>query len=240
MHSYEDFLQVIETLRGENGCPWDREQTHASLTQCMLEEAYEVIDGIRLYEETGEDDNLREELGDVLLQVVMHAQIAKEEGRFSMEDVVDGICEKMIHRHPHVFGERTLKDSQQVLEQWEEIKKKEKKEENLRDTLERVAKAYPANIRAAKVQKKAEKAGILLESEPHKIIAGMRKQLEELENCLHGEGQGEETTGELDKKIGELMFSTVLLSGKMGLEAENSLTNATNQFINRCVDITYF
>ena len=165
MYTYEDFLNVIKALRSENGCPWDKEQTHSSLKQCMLEEAYEVVDGIQTYEETGDYKNLREELGDVLLQVVLHSQIASEEGHFTMEDVVDEICEKMIRRHPHVFGEQNEVDtSEKVLEQWEDIKKKEKSEQTLSDTLHRVAKAYPANIRAAKVQKKAAKVGLEFES----------------------------------------------------------------------------
>ena len=125
-YGYEDFLHIIETLRGENGCPWDREQTHMTLRPCMMEEAAEVMAGIRTYDATGDYGNLREELGDVLLQVVMHAQIAKEEGIFTMEDVVDEVAEKMVRRHPHVFGEAHVNGSDQVLENWEEIKKKEK------------------------------------------------------------------------------------------------------------------
>ena len=147
MHTYEEFLEVIKTLRSENGCPWDREQTHESLKQCMLEEAYEVIDGINEYEASGDYKNLREELGDVLLQVVLHARIAEEEGHFTMEDIVDEICEKMIRRHPHVFGSEAAENAAESLTLWEDIKKQEKQEQTLGDTLNRVAKAFPANIR---------------------------------------------------------------------------------------------
>jgi tetrapyrrole methylase family protein/MazG family protein len=125
-YSYEDFLEIIKTLRSENGCPWDREQTHMSLRPCMMEEAAEVMAGIRLYEQTGEYDNLREELGDVLLQVVMHAQIAAEEGRFTIEDVIRGVNDKMIRRHPHVFGDVKVDSLEDQLKLWEEIKAKEK------------------------------------------------------------------------------------------------------------------
>ncbi len=237
MHTYEEFLEVIKTLRGENGCPWDREQTHASLKQCMMEEAYEVMDGIQTYEETGDDKNLKEELGDVLLQVVMHACIAEEEGRFSMEDVVDEICEKMIRRHPHVFGTASAGTSGEVLEQWEEIKKKEKAEETLADTLGRVAKAYPANIRAEKVQKKAGKSGFEFES-MEQVLGKVKEELAELEEEIDkyktGKINGKER---VEEEFGDLMFSMVNLSRFLGVNAENSLTNATNKFINRCVGI---
>lgn len=157
-YTYEDFLHIIETLRGEGGCPWDREQTHMSLRPCMMEEAAEVTAGIRIYEETGNYENLREELGDVLLQVVMHAQIAKEEGLFAMEDVVSEVAEKMVRRHPHVFGNAAAKDSEQVLENWEEIKKKEKEGKSyVKSPLREIPMELPALTRAVKVLKKIDK-----------------------------------------------------------------------------------
>lgn len=125
-YTFEDFKQIIERLRAKDGCPWDREQTHASLKPCMAEEAAEVISAINIYDTTGNSENLAEELGDVLLQVVMHAVIAEEEGIFTMDDVLKGISEKMIRRHPHVFGETEVSGSGEVLKNWDEIKKKEK------------------------------------------------------------------------------------------------------------------
>ena len=236
-HTYEEFLEVIKTLRSENGCPWDREQTHASLKQCMLEEAYEVLDGLESYEETGDYKNLREELGDVLLQVVLHAQIAKEEGRFSMEDIVDEICEKMIRRHPHVFGSSDAKNSKESLKLWEDIKKQEKKEETLADTLHRVAKAFPANIRAEKVQKKAAKSGFEFES-MEQVLGKVKEELAELEEVIEENKRSEnQEKSRLDEEFGDFMFSMINLSRFLGLNAENSLTNATNKFINRCVGI---
>ena len=237
MYTYEDFLNVIKTLRSENGCPWDREQTHASLKQCMLEEAYEVVDGIQTYEETGDYKNLREELGDVLLQVVLHSQIASEEGHFTMQDVVDEICEKMIRRHPHVFGEQKVDTSKKVLEQWEDIKKKEKSEQTLSDTLHRVAKAYPANIRAQKVQKKAAKVGFEFESLAQ-VLGKVKEELTELEEVIAKEGLSkQEKEKRLDEEFGDVLFSMINLSRFLDLNAENSLTNATNKFINRCTGI---
>ena len=126
MTQFENFQQIIARLRAEGGCPWDREQTHVSLKPACIEEAAEVICGINILDQTGDPDNLKEELGDLLLQVVMHAQIAEEEGLFTMDDVIKGVSEKMIRRHPHVFGETAVADSGEVLENWEKIKKQEK------------------------------------------------------------------------------------------------------------------
>ena len=126
MVCFEELVDVIARLRAKDGCPWDREQTHMSLKAPCIEEAAEVICGINILDKTGNAENLKEELGDLLLQVVMHAQIAKEEGLFNIEDVVRGITEKMIRRHPHVFGEATVSDSGDVLRNWEAIKKYEK------------------------------------------------------------------------------------------------------------------
>lgn len=157
-YSYDDFLEIIKTLRSENGCPWDREQTHMSLRPCMMEEAAEVMAGIRIYDQTGDFENLREELGDVLLQVVMHAQIADEEDLFTMEDVVHEVATKMVRRHPHVFGEVKVSSSGQVLENWEEIKKKEKAgKKQVVSPLREIPTELPSLARATKVLKKADK-----------------------------------------------------------------------------------
>ena len=126
MTEFENFKQIIARLRAKDGCPWDREQTHMSLKPACIEEAAEVICGINILDQTGNPDNLKEELGDLLLQVVMHAQIAEEEGLFTMDDVIKGVSEKMIRRHPHVFGETVVADSGEVLENWDKIKKQEK------------------------------------------------------------------------------------------------------------------
>ncbi len=126
MDSFDNFRRIIKRLRAEDGCPWDREQTHGSLKAPVIEEAAEVISGINIYDETGNPENLKEELGDLLLLIVMQAQIAEEEGIFTIDDVISGITEKMIRRHPHVFGDTKVNDSREVLDNWEEIKKLEK------------------------------------------------------------------------------------------------------------------
>lgn len=127
MTKFEEFEHIIAKLRAPDGCPWDREQTHASLKKPCIEEAAEVVCGINILEQTGDPGNLKEELGDLLLQVVMHARIAEEEGYFTMDDVIQGIIDKMVRRHPHVFGDAVADDSGAVLKKWDEIKKQEKK-----------------------------------------------------------------------------------------------------------------
>lgn len=142
MNEFERFRSIIARLRAEDGCPWDKEQTHSSLKAPCIEEAAEVICGINIYEETGNADNLKEELGDLIMQVFLHAQIAEEEGLFTLDDVLKGISDKMIRRHPHVFGEVTVSDSGEVLKNWADIKayekagKKLKEEEYLKPAME--------------------------------------------------------------------------------------------------------
>jgi len=157
-YTFSDFVQIIKALRAEGGCPWDREQTHESLRPCMTEEAAELLASIRIYEKTGNADNMCEELGDILLQVVMHSVIAQEEGLFSVDDVIREVAEKMIRRHPHVFGTAEAENSAQVLENWEEIKKKEKEKRSFQITpLREIPQELPALARACKVIKKVDK-----------------------------------------------------------------------------------
>ncbi len=156
-YTYEDLLHIIRTLRSEDGCPWDRAQTHESLKPCMMEEAAELLASIRIYGQTGDPENMREELGDVLLQVVMHAQIASEEGLFTMADVVDEVSRKMVRRHPHVFGKGSADTPDEVLMNWEEIKKEEKKGMKwITSPLQEIPRELPALARAVKVLKKID------------------------------------------------------------------------------------
>ena len=160
MIKFEELQKVVAALRAPEGCPWDREQTHNSLKSCCIEEAAEVICGINILEKTGNADNLKEELGDLLLQVVMHAQIAEEEGLFTMDDVIEGITQKMIRRHPHVFGEAAVSDSGEVLTQWADIKKREKSGKEWMDQYlpEAFAEAKKLIDRAARRKAESEKS----------------------------------------------------------------------------------
>lgn len=157
-YTYEDFLEIIKALRAPDGCPWDREQTHESLRPCMLEEAYEFLSSVRIWEETGSADNMCEELGDLLLQIVMHAEIADEEGLFTMDDVINEISRKMVRRHPHVFGTVEVSGVSDVLNNWDDIKKKEKEGKTwIESPLKEIPKEQPALTRASKVIKKVNK-----------------------------------------------------------------------------------
>lgn len=221
--TFEEFKNIIAQLRAENGCPWDRKQTHDSLRDCMLEEAYEAVDAI----DNHDTENLKEELGDILLQVYMHAQISSETGEFEVEDVVDGIARKMLHRHPHVFGQAKADTPEAVLENWEAIKKKEKGHQSAKDGLCAVARALPANIRVQKVQKKAAAVGYDFSS-IDEVKSKVYEELHELEEAM---ASGD--VKEIDKEFGDVMFSMVNLARFLDINAENSLTNATEKFINR-------
>ncbi len=226
-YTFEEFMDIIRKLRSEDGCPWDREQTHESLKNCMIEECYETIEAIN----NKDKENLCEELGDVLLQVALHSVIAEEAGEFTVEEVVSEVAEKMIRRHPHVFGDVTVENAEGVLRNWDEIKKTEKNKGNVAEELQRVPKALPANIRAEKIQRKASKAGLDFEGVPQ-VLNKVQEELEELSEAIE---IGDKS--KIDEEFGDLMFSIVNLSRFLQLNAENSLTNATNKFINRFVDV---
>lgn len=225
--TFEEFMGIIRKLRSEDGCPWDREQTHESLKNCLLEECYETIEAIN----NKDNENLCEELGDVLLQVALHSVIAEEAGEFTVEAVVSEVAEKMIRRHPHVFGDVTVENAEGVIRNWDEIKKTEKNKGNVAQELQRVPKALPANIRAEKIQRKAAKAGLDFEGVPQ-VLNKVQEELKELSEAIE---IGDKS--KIDEEFGDLMFSIVNLSRFLQLNAENSLTNATNKFINRFVDV---
>lgn len=226
-YDFQDFIEIIRKLRGKDGCPWDRKQTHESLRNCLIDECYEAVEAI----DNGDKENLCEELGDVLLQVLMHSVIAQEGGEFTLDDVIDGISRKMVRRHPHVFGSEKAETAEQVLHNWDEIKKREKGENTVSEGLERVPRALPANIRAEQVQKKAAKAGMDFTG-VEQVIDKIYEEMEELKEALQ---KGTET--DIQEEFGDLMFSAVNLSRFLQLNAENSLTNATDKFINRFVDV---
>lgn len=224
-YNFQDLEEIISRLRAEDGCPWDREQTHSSLKKCMIEEAYEVVEGIDRYERDGDYLNLREELGDVLLQVVMHSQIAKEEGIFTMEDVTHEISEKMVRRHPHVFGNKVINNAKEVINSWEDIKKSEKSKKNELDTLRVIPRAFPPLIRASKVLKKAEELYHVREKEAE-IINSMSHAIEELryEN-------NEESNLQSKKLIGELMLDITKLAKRHNVDTDDALNDAIERYI---------
>lgn len=213
---------IVHRLRAPGGCPWDREQTHESLIPHVLEEAYEVVDAIR----SGDPDLLCEELGDLLLQPVLHAEIAAETGRFDLDLMADRLSEKLIRRHPHVFGEAAVADSGEVLTQWDAIKRQEKgtqKEGHLHGT----GAGLPALMRAQKLQKKAARIGFdWPDAAP--VFAKIREEAEELEQAV---ASGER--GAVEDEIGDLLFSVVNLARKLGVESEAALAAANEKFTRR-------
>ncbi len=222
-YTFEEFMNIIRKLRMPEGCPWDKEQTHESLRPCILEEAYEVVDSI----DNQDISNLKEELGDVLLQIAMHSVIGEEKGEFTIGDVITDVAQKMIRRHPHVFGSISVEDSQEVLNNWEEIKRQEKEEVTHTQGMKRIPKALPANIRAAKVQKKAAKTGFDF-PDCEQALGKVYEELEELVDAIKTKDNCK-----VEEEYGDLMFSLINLSRFLEINAENSLTNATNKFINR-------
>lgn len=220
-YGVKDLEAIVSILRAPGGCPWDREQTHASLRRGLMEESCEVIEAIN--EES--PAHLQEELGDVLLQVVFHADIEKDAGRFDLEDVADGICKKLIFRHPHVFGDVSVSGTDEVLSNWEELKRKEKSQETYTDTLNAVAKSLPALWRAEKVQKKAKNAGFDW-GECSPAVDKLSEELEELKEAM---AQGTN----VHEELGDLLFAAVNVSRFVGADPEETLNAATEKFISR-------
>ncbi len=213
--------EIVARLRAPDGCPWDKEQTHASLRGALIEECYEVIDAI----ERGDDANLREELGDLLLHVVMHAQMAVERSAFTLEEVVAEICEKMIRRHPHVFGDKMANDSAAVLRQWEEIKRTEKG--GTAGVLDSLPASMPALLRAQNAQKKAGRVGFdWPDVEP--VFEKMQEEIAEVRQAIEsGNARA------VENEVGDILFTAVNLARKLHVDAETSLSAATNRFIKR-------
>lgn len=220
-YGIQDLIEIVRILRAPGGCPWDAEQTHESIRRNFLEEAYEVAEAI----DEGSAEHLQEELGDVLLQVVFHAGIEQDAGRFDLDAVADGICKKLIYRHPHVFGDMAVSGSGDVLRNWEALKRKEKGQDSVTDSLDAVARSLPALWRAEKVQKKAAKAGF----DWPDVSGALDKLSEEVEELREAVAQG----GNIQEELGDVLFSAVNVSRFVKDDPEDALTAATDKFIAR-------
>jgi len=222
-YDFMDLLDIMDKLRGEEGCPWDKEQTHTSLKKYLIEESYEVIEAI----DNKDVDMLIEELGDVLLQVIFHSQIGKEEGFFEIKDVIQSICDKMINRHPHVFSDLEINNSNEVLENWDKIKSIEQGNKTYTDSIRHIAKTLPALMRADKVQKKAAKVGFdwdNIEDAMKKII----EEYKEIEDVYKSKNKVK-----ILEEIGDLLFSVVNVARFLDIDPENALNYSIDKFINR-------
>ena len=218
-----DLIDIVRLLRSEGGCPWDIEQTHQSIRQDFLEETCEVLEAIDL----NDSDLLCEELGDVLLQVVFHCRIEEENNSFKFDDICDGICKKLIIRHPHVFGEVKVDSTSDVLANWDAIKMETKHQETYTETLESVAKSLPALMRAQKVGKRAMRAGMDFNS-TEDAMACISAEKTELDEAVSA---GDKSR--IEEELGDLLFSCVNTARHLGIDAELALKNATDKFIKR-------
>ncbi len=219
--SFEKLCDIVAQLRAPDGCPWDREQTNESLLPATIEEAYEVAEAARAKDEA----HFREELGDLLLLVVMHAEIAGESGRFKIDNVIAEVTEKLIRRHPHVFGESDARDSGAVLKQWETIKREEKKDDQ--HYLASLPRALPALMRAQKAQNKVARVNFDW-TELRDVIAKVDEELDELKDAIKAKDEKS-----IEDEIGDLLFAVVNLSRKCKLDAETTLQAATDKFVRR-------
>ncbi len=222
-YSIDDLQEIVKLLRSENGCPWDKEQTHKSIKSDFIEEVCEAIEAIDLED----SDLLREELGDVLLQVVFHCQIERENGNFKFEDVCNEVCKKLIVRHPHVFGDVLVNDTDDVLKNWDSIKKETKGQESYTDTLKSVAKSLPALMRAQKVGKRAMRAGMDFKCKEDAISCIDAERSEFDEAVASGDKE------RIAEELGDLIFSCVNAARHLGIDAEQALTDSTDKFIRR-------
>ena len=221
LQKWQELINIMAKLRGENGCPWDKEQDHTTLKKYLVEETYEVLDAI----ETQDDEALCDELGDVLLQVVFHAQIAEEQGRFCIDDVVDAVNHKMIRRHPHIFGEAHADNATEVLTMWEQIKAEEKTSSSAEKRgLMKLNENLPALMLAQKAQDKASRVGF-----DWPDISGPREKLTEEIAELDAASNQEEKIEEM----GDVLFSLVNLARFMDLDAEDALRHSVRKFIRR-------
>ncbi len=217
-YNFQDLVDIVGKLRGEGGCPWDIEQTHQSIKSNLVEESYELIEAI----DSMDIEKIADESGDVLLQVVFHAQIGKENKEYNIDDVTDAICKKLIHRHPHVFGNADLKNSDEVLKAWNQIKRDDRGQITIAEDMEGVSKYLPSLMRATKIQSKAGKNGYVF-NEPAisaENIAGMINVM-----------QGCDDENAAEKYVGKMLFELVSVARAMGVDAELALNKQLDSFI---------
>lgn len=222
-YNFNDLIEIVKILRSPNGCPWDREQTHKSIRCDFIEETYEAIEAI----DTEDTELLKEELGDVLLQVAMHAEMESEINSFTIDDVCDGICKKLIIRHPHVFGDVNADTTDQVLKNWDAIKMQTKSQKSQTQAMESVSKALPSLMRSAKIQKKAAKVGFDWENVDG-AVEKMFEECNELKTAIDNndkENQYEE--------LGDVLFSVVNVARFLKIDSEHALYDACDKFTNR-------
>ena len=219
--AFQNLCDIVARLRAPGGCPWDREQTNESLLPPVIEEAYELVEAVR----AKDDAHFREELGDLLLLIVMHAEIAREAGRFDIDDVLGDVSQKLVRRHPHVFGTSDARDSGAVLKQWEAIKRTEKKADS--HYLASLPKALPGLVRAQKAQSKAARVNFDW-TDMRDVVAKVEEELGETKEAMASKDRAR-----IDDEIGDMIFAMVNLARKCKIDAESALQRATDKFVAR-------
>lgn len=222
-YQMDDLVKLVRRLRSENGCPWDREQDHHSIRKNFLEETYEVLEAI----DTEDADLLEEELGDVLLQVVFHAQMETEKGSFDFDSVCDGVCKKLVQRHPHVFGNTEVSGTGEVLTNWDKIKEKSKGQTTYTETLRSVPAVLPALMRSEKVQHRAAKSGFDYPG-AEDAFKDLLSEITELQEAI-----AEKDQRHMEEEMGDLLFAAVNVSRFLHIDPEHSLSKACEKFISR-------
>jgi tetrapyrrole methylase family protein/MazG family protein len=218
---FDELVRIMAVLRAPDGCPWDREQTHMTLRRHLVEEAYEAVAAI----ESGDDAEIRDELGDILLQVVFHAQIAAEEGRFDIDDVAGAIVEKLVRRHPHIFADGVADTADEVMTRWDAIKRTENVAKDRASILDGIAPTLPALAYAEKISRRAVSAGFEWETVDD-VWAKVHEEIAELQATDHG-------TPEAEDELGDLLFTVVNVGRKMGIDPEQALRMTCAKFIRR-------
>jgi len=228
-YDISDLVNLMRVLRSPEGCPWDREQTHESIRRNMLEEAFEVAEAI----DERNDDHLLEELGDILMQVIFHADIAENSGRFNFDEIADATCKKLIRRHPHVFGDVHVKDGKESLLVWDDIKRQEKSHDTVVAAMNSVAQSLPALWRAEKIQGKAAKVGFDW-PDFSGAVSSLQSEIAELEQAIISDNN---TTTDKDscieEELGDVLFSAVNVARFFEIDPECALSSATHKFISR-------
>ena len=222
-YTVNDLIDIMRLLRSENGCPWDKEQDHHSIRKNFLEETYEVLEAI----DNDDPTLLREELGDVLLQIIFHSQMESEKGSFDFDDVAYEICKKLIIRHPHVFGDLDVNNSKEVLKNWDNIKQQTKNQETYTETLESVPKVLPALMRSYKVGQRAKRAGMDF-TDTIDALQGFECEVSELKTSI-----SENNTDAIYDELGDVLFSAVNVARKLEIDPEECLSRACEKFIGR-------
>lgn len=224
-YNVNDLVRIMEILRAPDGCMWDQAQDHHSIRQNFIEETYEACEAI----DDNDTDHLKEELGDVLLQVVFHTQMEKEKGVFDLNDVADGVCKKLIFRHPHIFGDVKVGSTDEILSNWDDLKRKEKKQETDTSTLESVSKSLPSLIRAQKLQKKAAKVGFDW-PDVSGALDKVEEELAEVRAAIDG-------SGDIEEEIGDLIFAVTNVSRFVKVDSERAAEKTCNKFVRRFADM---